>query len=309
MRMAKKIISKVLRWIVVAAAQLPLKFHYFMWDAFSWLLKNVAGYRTGMVWMNISRAFPDMKYRDLKVVYGDFYRHLGEIFAEALWFGGSSYERLDRQGIVTVKNPQVLEELYDASPSVTVLCSHCGNWELLGGVVGYMRAGDRDCPFSEKDVTVVYKRLTNAVADEVFAANRMAPLPVKYEECMVESMKVLRFSISRRDEKRIYIYPADQAPGRGMSHCDMGMFLNQQTYAMTGSVGVACKLSHAVVYMKMVRLERGKYQWEFIPICKDASVISPEELMKEYYRLLEEEIRQTPCNWLWSHNRWKMYKL
>ena len=29
------------------------------------------------------------------------------------------------------------------------------------------------------------------------------------------------------------------------------------------------------------------------------------ELIRKYYDLLEEEIRETPSNWLWSHKRWK----
>ena len=86
----------------------------------------------------------------------------------------------------------------------------------------------------------------------------------------------------------------------------MGQFLNQQTYAMTGSVGVACKLSHSVVFMKMKRVERGKYEWEFIPICTNASEMAPDQIMKQYYDLLEQEIKETPANWLWTHNRWKI---
>jgi lauroyl/myristoyl acyltransferase len=27
--------------------------------------------------------------------------------------------------------------------------------------------------------------------------------------------------------------------------------------------------------------------------------------MRKYYNLLEEEIRETPDNWLWTHKRWK----
>ena len=74
---------------------------------------------------------------------------------------------------------------------------------------------------------------------------------------------------------------------------------------MTGSVGVACKLSHAVIYMKMKRVERGRYEMSFIPICQNASEYTPEEIMRKYYDLLEEEINETPHNWLWTHKRWK----
>ena len=301
----KKTMAKVFRGLIVLLSKLPLGFHYFMGDVLSWIAKNIAQYRVGMVWMNVSRAFPEKKYRQVKKIVDGFYRHLGEIVAETIWFGGSSYERLVRQGIVTVKNPEVLNEIYLSSPSTTIMFTHCGNWEILGGLLGYMKAGGLDCPITEDDITVVYKRMTNEVSDMVFAENRVAPLPGNFPECEVESMNILRYSIKNKNRRRLYIYPADQAPNWDASKHDMGMFLNQQTYAMTGSVGVACKLSHAVVYLKMKSLERGKYEMEFIPICENASQHTPDELMKKYYQLLEAEIRETPHNWLWSHNRWK----
>ena len=302
----KKLCAKLIRGLVVLISMLPLKVHYFIGDVMSWILKNVVRYRTGVVWMNISRSFPEKKYWQLKKIYNDFYRHLGEIFVEAVWFGGSTYKRLNKQGIVTVKNPEVISEAFEASPSVTVLCSHCGNWEILGGFYGYASKDGYKCSFSEDALTVVYKRLSSEVSDKVFADNRVAVLEGKCPNAIIESKNILRFSIEHRNEKRIYGYPVDQGPYRGMSHHDMGIFLNQQTYAMIGSVGVACKLSHAVHYLKMKHVARGKYEWEFIPICADASQMKPDDIMREYYRLLEEEIRETPHNWLWTHNRWKM---
>ena len=256
--------------------------------------------------MNISRAFPQKKYKELTSIYKAFYRHLGEIAAEAIWFGGSNYRRLRKSGLVTVKNPELLARLYDESPSVTIMCSHCGNWEILGGIYGYMTPNGEDLPFKDGDFTVVYKKLTSEVSDMIFASNRVHVLENRSDYSIIESQNILRYSIKNRDKKRIYGYPADQTPYKGMGRHDMGLFLNQQTYAMTGSLGVACKLSHAVVYLKMKHLERGKYEWEFIPICSNASEHTPDELMKQYYQLLENEINETPHNWLWSHNRWKI---
>lgn len=301
----KKVLAKIIRGLIVILSRLPLKFHYFMGDILAWIAKNVVKYRLGVVWMNISRAFPDKKYKGLKKIADAYYRHLGEIVAETIWFGGCDYERLVKQGIVKVKNPEVLNELYMSAPSVTALFSHCGNWEILGGLLAYMREGGRDCPITEDNITVVYKKMKNEVSDLVFAANRVAPLPGTFPECEVESKNILRYSIRNKDVRKLYIYPADQAPYSGTGRHDMGIFLNQKTYGMTGSVGVACKLSHAVVYMKMKNVERGHYEMEFIPICENASGHTPDELMKKYYQLLEAEIMETPYNWLWSHNRWK----
>jgi KDO2-lipid IV(A) lauroyltransferase len=60
-----------------------------------------------------------------------------------------------------------------------------------------------------------------------------------------------------------------------------------------------------VLYLKMKRVKRGEYELTLIPICENASLVSPDDLIRKYYDLLEEEIRETPANWLWSHRRWK----
>ena len=302
----KKVWAKIIRGLIVVLAQLPLKFHYFMGDILSWLAKNVIKYRVGTVWMNVSRAFPELKYYQLKKIVNDYYRHFGEIIAEAVWFGGSSYQRLNKQGIVKVVNPEVLDQMFLNSPSVTALFTHCGNWEILGGLLGYMCADGYQTCIKERDITVVYKKLTSEISDMVFAENRVAPLIGSYPDTEIESMNILRYAIRQRNERRLYIYPADQCPVKGSGRHDIGTFLNQHTYAMIGSVGLASKLSHALVYMKMKSVRRGYYEMEFIPICDDASKHSPDDLILKYYQLLEEEIKETPHNWLWSHNRWKL---
>ena len=301
----KSFAVSLIRGLMVLLSKLPLKFHYFMGDILAWLAMNVMHYRSGVVWKNLSRSFPQLKYRELKKIYKDFYKHFGEIFAEAIWFGGSSYERLRKNGIVTVMNPEEISEMYDSSPSMTFLSTHCGNWELMGGFLGYRTATGGKICFEEKDITVVYKKLKNHVFDRVFALNRIAPLVDVGTECEVESSSILRYSIQHRNEKRVYIYPTDQAPYYKSGPHPIGKFMHQDTMAMLGSVGVACRLSHSVMYMKMKQVERGRYEMTLIPICRNASESTPEEIVRKYYDLLEEEINETPHNWLWSHNRWK----
>ena len=296
---------KIVRGLLVMLSMLPLKFHYFIGDIMSFILKNIARYRSDVVLINLSRSFPDKKYGEIMEIYDEYYRHLGEMAAEAIWFSGSSYERLNKNGIVTVTNPEEFSAMFESAPSLTVLSTHCGNWELLGGLLGYRTSTGEKIRISEKAISVVYKKMSSKVSDRVFALNRIAPLTEVGTECEVESRQVLRYSIKHKDERRLYIYPTDQAPYYRAADYPIGEFMCQPTNAMMGSVGVACKLSHAVMYMKMKRVCRGRYEMTLIPICQDASVYTPEELMRKYYDLLEEEIRETPSNWLWSHKRWK----
>ena len=301
----KKLYIGFVRGFLVLLSKLPLKFHYFLADIFAWFIKKIMKYRAGVIWTNVSRAFPHLKYKELERIVGDYYVHLGEIIAEAIWFSGSSYERLRRSGIVTVTNPEAINEMFESSPSMTILSTHCGNWELLGGFLGYETSTGERLRIGEKSIFVVYKKLKSEVFDRVFALNRVAPLVEVGTECEIESKNILRFSIAHKEERNVYIYPTDQAPYAKAGKHPMGIFMNQETNAMLGSAVLAHRLSHSVMYMKMKRVRRGKYEMTLIPICKDASTMEPEAIMRKYYDHLEQEINETPANWLWSHKRWK----
>ena len=290
---------------MVALSKLPLRFHYFMADILAWLLRKVLRYRYSTVMINLSRSFPNKKYKEIDRIAKDFYKHMGEIFAEAIWFGGSSYKRLYDSGIVTVMNPEELNELFLSTPSMTVLSTHCGNWELMGGFLGYRTLSGEKVAICEEDIRVVYKKLSSPVSDEVFKRNRVAPLERVGTSCEIESMNILRHAVSNRDKRLVYIYPTDQAPYWKAAKHPIGEFMHQQTNVMLGSVGAACKMSHSVMYMKMRRVERGRYEMTLIPICRNASEMTPEQIMRKHYDLLEQEINETPHNWLWTHKRWK----
>ena len=193
--------------------------------------------------------------------------------------------------------------MFENTPNTTVLFSHCGNWELLGGFLGYRTSTGVKMAMEEKQIRVVYKELHSKFSDEFFRLNRVNALETVGTECEIESSKILRTALKGRNEKAVYIYIADQYPYVSAFH--VGEFLSQPTLAMLGSAGVAHKLGHAVVYLKMKRVQRGKYEMTFIPICEDASKMTPEEIMRKYFDILEEEIRETPHNWLWTHKRWK----
>ena len=301
----KNLLVNITRGLIVILSKLPLKFHYFMGAILAWIIKNVFRYRYDVVLTNVARSYPESAYKLPKQIADDFYSHLGEIAAEFIWFGGCSHEKIRDSRLVTFTNAEVLAEYYEKSPSVTVLCTHCGNWELLGGVFAYLEAGGVKDMFTPDNMKVVYKKLSSAVSDEIFKRNRINPIKENGENCLVESSNILRYAISNRNDKKVYVYPADQAPYTKAGKHFIGEFMSQPTNAMQGSMGVACKLSHSVLYVTMKRVERGRYEMTFIPICEDASKVAAEEILRKYYDLLEEEIRETPANWLWSHKRWK----
>lgn len=296
-----KFCAALIRGIMRFFGRLPLKFHYSFVFFVAWVLEKVVRYRKEVVYTNLARSFPEMKYWQLDNVAHDFYIHMAEIILETIWFGGSSLKRIRESHIVEMANVKVLDDALEASPSVTLLYSHCGNWELLGGLPIYNYDETVNNPCSLDQTYVVYRRLSSEVWNEVFLKNRIAPVPDYKGE--IESEQILRLCIKNRKKKAVYFFIADQSPY--FTDSDVGLFMNQQTKAMIGSVAVAHKLGHSVVYANMARRGRGHYALQFTKICDDASKVDPETLLRQYFDLLENDIRRDPANWLWSHKRWK----
>ncbi len=81
--------------------------------------------------------------------------------------------------------------------------------------------------------------------------------------------------------------------------------MHRETPTMTGGAALACRMDMAVVYLRFAYREEGGYHMEFVPITEHAGSIAPMDIMKQYYKLLEEDLRNQPWNYLWTHKRWK----
>ena len=298
----------IVRGLMRALGALPLGFHLACGRGLGWLAGSVLHYRRDVVDINLARSFPDKKYDEIKQIRKQFYRHLGTVFAEAVWFAGcdgaKGGKRLQKERIVRMTNPETLSELYEASDSIILLTAHSGNWELLGGFMFY--SPDRDLPFGENDVHVLYKRLTSRTWDEVMKRGRISPIVDKAAyEGLVESRNALRHILSQRGRKKIYAFITDQHPYQGSAAIDVGEFMHQPTTSMDGAAKMAVRLGLAVVYLSFRPAEDGRWTMTFEPICRNAAGADPQALMKQYYQLLQRDIEAAPWNYLWTHKRWK----
>ena len=280
--------------------KLPLGFHYRFASFFSWVMEKVMKYRKEVIYINLARAFPEKNAQEIDRLAKDFYRHFGEIVAEAIWFSAATPERLRKQQICTMLHPEVFSEAWKTGKSVMCLTSHTGNWELIGGLRSYNPDPSLDEAFDERHIAIAYKQQSSALWDEVLKISRTAP--VDHFQGLVETKQILRYAVEHKNEQKLYIFIADQRPYA--SSTEVGEFMHQHTYGMLGSFKLAHKMGMPVFFSTMARKERGKYEMDFILLTEDASKEEPEQLMKRYFQLLEEEIKATPANYLWSHKRW-----
>lgn len=302
------ILLKIPLWLL---SRLPIGFHHAMSGFVCWVMKDIMHYRRDVVLTNIARSFPDKKYGEISEIADKFYHHLSDIIVETIWYGGcTNPKRFVKYSPEEMVNPEVIQKLYDASPAVMVLNSHCGNWEFFGSVRLFPHPEGTPSPFARDNTVVVYKRASSAVWDRIIRENRMATVDREDKENYdgyVETSEFLRYALTNYNagRKKIYNMNTDQAPYGQAEKVPVGEFMHQQTNTMIGGVKLACRKGMSIAYMNVSCAERGHYRLTFTPICEDASQSDPLDIMKTYYSLLQKDIEAQPWNYLWSHKRWK----
>lgn len=285
-------------------AILPLGFHRAVGSFVGWLAGSVLKYRKGVVMINLSRSFPEKKYEELEDICHKFYRHFGTVVGEAIWFSGcSNPQRLVRSGIVTVENPGMLNRFLAKGESVIILAAHTGNWELDGGVFSYLK---EPLLMEENDYCVVYKRLTSAAWDRFMHWNRIRPLvDRKNYHGLVESEEIFRYAYHNMDKASTYTFITDQAPYGTSARVNIGEFLHQSTWTMVGAAAFAKMFSKPVVFERFRIDENGNYHKTYELISENAAESEIPDMMKLYYKYLQEDLEAQPWNYLWTHKRWK----
>jgi KDO2-lipid IV(A) lauroyltransferase len=108
----------------------------------------------------------------------------------------------------------------------------------------------------------------------------------------------------KEGQQTLTFFVADQSPMRR----DIKLwidFLNQKTGMFLGAEKISKKLNNAIIFFKMKKIRRGRYEVEFIPLFEDLLSVEENEITISHTAILEKIIRETPEYWLWSHRRWK----
>ena len=247
---------------------------------------------------NIARSFPEKTDEERAAILNQSYRNMSEVFVELLWGWRASAEALKTR--MTVDNPEIVGRFVDERRSVILLTAHVCNWEwLLPGAGAHF-----DMP-----IDAVYKPIRLASLDAYMreARSRFGGKPIPIKSFAFELLR-------RAGEPRAYGLVADQTPLKNMAK-HWTRFLHQDTAFFVGAEKIARFLEAPVVYVAMRRVERGCYAVHLHVLAEppyddlDASAGDQDTWITEAYaRKLEQEIRASPADWLWVHNKWKYPK-
>ncbi len=268
---------------------LPGPLFYLVSDFVSFLLYRVAGYRKGVVRDNLEKAFPEFSRRQIRETERKFYRHLSDLILETAISHFYSSEKLLKR--ITYRNPEVLEAYHRQGRQMIAVLGHYGNWEYLSslGLVTSYR------------VLAAYRPLRNPYFDRMVRRNREHFRVITHPMEQIARKMIEHY---RDGIPALTLFLADQRP---MFHQIQYWteFLGRHTPMFLGTEKLARKMNAVVVFLKIRKIKRGRYEVEVVPVCDDPRSMEPFAITDAHVRILEELIREEPAYWLWSHRRWK----
>jgi KDO2-lipid IV(A) lauroyltransferase len=236
----------------------------------------------------LRKSFPEKSTKELTRLKRKFYRHFCDLLAEGIKNLTISEKKLKAR--FTVKNPELLEELYKKNKSVLLVSGHYNNWEWLITAQNLL--------FSHQAMGIGMP-ITSKFWDKKINERRS-----RFGMKVMHS-KNFKAEIKANIHRPIAILAlADQSPGNSRKSYWMN-FLNQETAVLFGAEQMAHEFDLSVVFFIVRKLKRGQYQMELKIVSEEPRNSNWGEITEKHVRFLEEEINKEPRFWLWSHNRWK----
>jgi KDO2-lipid IV(A) lauroyltransferase len=281
-----RLVAEIFRFI-------PFRMLYGLSDGLAFLLRAVVGYRTGVVYDNLRRAFPEKTEDEIKQIARASYRNLMDVTLETLKSYTMPLAEIQRR--CPPVNPELVNQYLDRGQSVILAGSHYNNWEYTGISMP---------PAFHGTTVTAYKPISNRLIDRYVNWTRARTGMVLIS--MDSTFAVIR-QREREQQRSVYVLLSDQSPSSKKS-AHWVNFLGRDTASLPGLDVLARKFKLPVLYYHVRRLNRGFYEVEYFDICADPAEAAEADITRAYARRLEGIIREQPENWLWSHKRWKMVR-
>jgi KDO2-lipid IV(A) lauroyltransferase len=287
--MKEKITLALLTFTLKAIAIWPLRILYVLSDLIYPLVYYIVGYRREVVRKNLENSFPEKSEKEIREIEKRFYRHFCDYVLETVKLLHISDEEMRRRMRFT--NPEYIEQLRSDGRPIFLYLGHQANWEYIISITMWTSP--------EFTAGQIYHPLSNKVMDKLIYRLRS-----RFNTVGIPQKQALRAIITMvRDGKHPLLgFIADQRPPR-RPEPEWMTFLNQDTAIITGGEAMGRKLNAHFVYGSMKCVRRGYYELTFQPIVP----VEGEEYgySKQYMRMLEQDIKEQPHLYLWTHKRWK----
>jgi len=271
--------------LVLPLSYLPLRILYVLADFLFILFCTLLPYRKRVIDQNLQIAFPNQSNEERKQIRKDFYRYFADLLVESVKnLSISKKQLLERMHL---ENPEILEEIKALNKPILLVAGHYNNWEwLITAQASWFKQPSYGIgmplshPFWNQKLTERRERFGLKV---VHAQN--------YQEAFEAKNPVV-------------LVLADQAPS-SPTECLWIPFLHQNTAVIFGPEYMANKFNCSVVFADIKHSKIGYYNVNIEVLVKDSKTLHYQELTRMHVQKLEQQIKDNPTRWLWSHKRWK----
>ena len=252
------------------------------------LLYHVFGYRKKVVAANLKLTFPEKSEKELMLLRKRFFKHLCDLFLEMIKTMHLSKEQVKKR--YNVLNMEVIKEI-EKEKSILIVCSHYANWEWNVSMNNYITSKGY----------AVYQKIGNVYFDRLIKKMR-----AKWNTTPIEQRETVKTVIRNEQQavRGVYGMVSDQSPMASKAQY-WSTFMGVKVPVFNGAESLARKLDLAVVFLKVSKVKRGYYNAEFIPITTHGKSTKEHEITEQFLRLTEQQIKERPEHYLWTHRRWK----
>jgi KDO2-lipid IV(A) lauroyltransferase len=270
---------------------LPLSVLYLFSDLIYLIARFVISYRKKVIDENLKFAFPEKSDEELKKIRNQFYRNFTDaFFAETIKMLTISEKELRQR--FQVINQEIIDAEVLKGKSALMMAGHVFNWEMaiLGVALN-----------TQVTAETVYLKLNNPFFNQL-----MLNIRTHFGGVMTEKREFRKSMITMRSQPRIVHLAADQRPP-GSEKRYQREFLNRPAYFFEGGEFMAKKMELPVFFGTMTKMKRGHYRFEFAKLAEPPyDSHEAHSITDEFCRRLEENIKNQPDLYLWSHKRWKV---
>lgn len=240
---------------------------------------------------NIKFAYADeLSDKQVKLMARNVFEHQAMNFADYLHTLNYT-TRKDFSRIIDFVGEENLKVEYEKGKGVLCLMSHTGSWEfsaIMPPVLGY-------------ETTAVSKALSNKKINELIIGYRE-----KRGMKNISRGNAYPLLIEALSRGECMIIMIDQDTLVKGTYVD---FFGKKAFTPVGAARLALDSGSPVVPMFMKRLPNNRHQFTIYPALQTISTGNEEpdlvENTKNYTRVIEQFIRETPDQWVWMHERWR----
>lgn len=266
---------------------LPFWILYGISDLAYILIYYCLGYRKEVVMANIALAFPEKSLAEKKLIAKKFYKNFIDNFIEIIKLLSISKRQLRKR---FVGEFDTVNKYYATGRNMQLHAGHFFNWEYASLLFSVE---------SKYPVLLVYMPVMNKAMDKIFYKLRS-----RFGAKMIAATSFLKDFKPYSKGRFSLIMVGDQSAGNTETAYWLPFF-DTLTPFVTGPEKSA-RLNNAIVlYGHYQKVKRGYYYLKFYVITEDPRSLKEGEITKRLISFVEDNIKDQPEIYLWTHRRWK----